>query len=200
MIFRLLPLLFGLYFAYAGAGFLALAAVGERVDATVDETVVKAVKEVPASDGSAPSYVMRTKVAYHFDLCPRRAPQQAQSDVICVKAEGSDTRILSSPYSVLAHDRGYAVPVVFLRPAPWVNAVRQPKHLVVYGLLELLLGLAVVAFEVKVIMREHQARLAAAQGQAPPDMQRADPWRDLDKPLGSDDSRPPRQDDGIQPS
>jgi hypothetical protein len=200
MIFRLLPLLIGLYFAYAGAGSLTLAVAGERVDATVDETVVKAVKEVPAPDGSAPTYVMRTKVAYHFDVCPRQAPPQVPPDAICVRAEGSDTRILSAPYSVLAHDKGYAVPVVFLRPAPWVNAVRQPKHLVVYGLLELLLGLAVVLFEVKVLMRERETRLAEAQAPVLPMAQPADLWHDLGKPLGPDDPKSSRKEEDIPPS
>jgi|GEM_PF-4426858 len=196
MIFRLLPLLLGAYFTYAGLGSLALAAFGERVDALVDETVVKAVKEVPAADGAAPSYVMRTKVSYHFDVCPRQAQT---ADAVCVKAEGSDTMILRTPYSVLPHDKGYAAPVVFLRSAPRVNALRQPKHLVVYGLLELLLGLAIVVFEVKVFLREHQARLAAAPDLALPSAQPADPWHDLGRPLGSGESESPR-DEGIPPS
>jgi hypothetical protein len=197
MIFRLLPLLVGAYFAYAGAGSLALAVLGEPVDAMVDETVIKAVKEVPAEDGSAPGYVMRTKVAYHFEVCPRQA--QA-TDISCVKAEGSDTMIQRTSYSVLDHDKGYAVPVVFLRSAPWVNAVFQPKHLIVYGLLELLLGLAVMVFEINVFRRERRDRLAVTRAACLP---AADPealWRELDRPLGAGDSKSPRPDKDIQPS
>jgi hypothetical protein len=197
MIFRLLPLLIGAYFAYAGAGSLALAVVGERVDATVDETVVKTVKEVPAADGSAPTYVMRTKVAYHFDVCPKHTPVAEES---CVKAEGSDTRILSAPYSVLAHDKGYAVPVVFLRPAPWINAVRQPKHLVVYGLLELLLGLAVVVFEIDVMRRERRERPALAAVPSRPAADAHDQWKELGKPLESELRGSQAEDDDIPSS
>ena len=215
MVFRFLPLLFGAYFAYAGASSLALAALGEQVDATVEETVVKAVKEVPVADGAAPSYVMRTKVAYHFDVCPKhpQAPAvrksvrpvpaelpipQAPED-LCVKAEGSDTMILRTPYSVLAHDKGYAVPVVFLRFAPHINAVRQPKHLVVYGLLELLLGLAIVIFEINVLRRERHDRLAAARHTVRPTAGPDELWRDLEKPISSGDSKSSRPED-IQPS
>jgi len=197
MVLRLLPLIFGGYFTYAGLGSLALAAFGERADALVDETVVKAVKEVRAADGAGPSYVMRTKVAYHFEVCPK--PAQA-SEGPCIKAEGSDTMILSTPYSVLAHDKGYAASVVFLRFAPQINAVRQPRHLIVYGLLELLLGLAVVVFEVKVLLRQRRERRAVvpdpAQGPAAP----PDPWHDLGKPLDSERPRAAEPDDGIQPS
>jgi hypothetical protein len=197
MIFRFLPLLFGIYFAYAGAGSLALAVVGEPVDAMVDETVVKAVKALPAADGAAASYVMRTKVAYHFEVCPRQAPA---ADAPCVKAEGSDTLIMRTPYSVLDRDKGYAVPAVFLRFAPRINAVLQPRHLVVYGLLELLLGLAIAAFEISVLRRERRDRLAAAAKASGP---AADPealWRDLESPIdsGGSDFEPPDED--IQPS
>jgi hypothetical protein len=165
MLFRFLPLVIGAYFAYAGAGSLALAVLGERVEATVDETVVKAVQSVPAAAGMATSYVMRTKVAYHFEVCPRPA---RSADAACVRAEGSDTMILRTAYSVPVHDRGYAVPVVFLRLAPRVNAVRQPRHLLVYGLLEMILGLAVVGFEVKVLLRERRDRPGAAGAAARP--------------------------------
>ena len=196
MIFKLIPLLLGAYFTYAGLGSLALAAFGERVDALVDETVVKAVKEVPSADGSPPTYVMRAKVAYHFDVCPRQAPA---ADAPCVKAEGSDTMILRTPYSVLAHDKGYDAPVVYLRFAPGINAVRQPKHLIVYGLLELLLGLAIVVFEVKVLLRERRERLAAAAVPVPGPATPADPWHDLGKPLDLERIRPAEPED-IPPS
>jgi hypothetical protein len=196
MIFRLLPLLLGACFAYAGASSLALAVLGEEADAIVDETVVKAVKELPAADGAAPSYVLRTKVAYHFDVCPRHLQT---SEDHCVKAEGSDTRIAHAAYSALLHDKGYDIPVVFLRCAPWINAVRQPRHLVVYGLLELLLGLAIAIFELNVLRRERQGRLAAA-GNAPRPAAEADElWRDLDRPIGSDDSKSPRPGEDSQP-
>ncbi|MCX5796243.1 MAG: hypothetical protein NTY77_12170 [Elusimicrobia bacterium] len=197
MIFKLIPLLFGAYFTYAGLGSLALAAFGARADALVDETVIKTVKEVPAADGTAPTYVMRTKVSYHFEVCPKH-PQAPEG--LCATAEGSDTWILRTPYSVLAHDKGYAVPVVFLSFAPGLNAVRQPKHLVVYGLLELLLGLAIVVFEVQVLRRERRERLAGA-GDAPlPSAEPQDSWRELEKPIVSGGSRPPGPDEDIRPS
>jgi len=192
MIFKLLPLAFGAYFAYAGLGSLALAACGTPVEALVDETVVKAVKEVPSADGSPPTYVMRTKVAYHFEVCPQG------KDGPCAKAEGSDTRILSTPYSVLPQDRGYGAPVVFLPFAPGINALRQPKHLVVYGLLELLLGLAIVVFEVKVILRERREAASASETPAPEPP--ADPWHDLGQPLTREQVKPAEPDDGISAS
>lgn len=197
MLFKLIPLLFGAYFTYAGLGSLALAVFGARVDAVVDETVVKTVKEVPAADGTAPTYVMRTKVSYRFEVCPQH-PQTPEG--LCAKAEGSDTWIRRTPYSVLDHDKGYAVPVVFLRLAPGLNALRQPKHLIVYGLLELILGLAIVVFEIQVLRRERRDRLAAAGGAVLPAAEPADPWRDLERPIASGGSEKPQPDEDIRPS
>lgn len=184
MIYKLLPLLFGAYFTYAGLGSLALAAFGRTTEATVDETVVKAVKQVPDSEGGPPTFVLRSKVAYHFDAGSRRV-------------EGADTWISRSPYEVLAHDKGYSVPVVFLSFAPGLNAVRQPKHLIVYGLLEFLLGLAIVVFEVQVLRRQRRGRLAAAGDAVLPAVEPEDPWHDLEKPISSG---PPQPDEDIRPS
>jgi hypothetical protein len=84
--------------------------------------------------------------------------------------------------------------VVFLRFVPQINAVRQPKHLVVYGLLELMLGLGLAAFEIQVLRR--QRRGPAPAGSAPPAAaQPADPWHELGTPLA-----PEAPDEDIRPS
>jgi hypothetical protein len=193
MILKLLPLLLGAYLSYAGLGSLALAAFGEEVDALVDETVVKAVKEIPGGGDVAASYVVRARIAYHFEVCPRQGGT-------CATAEGTDTMILRTPYQVLSHDKGYAAPVVFLRFAPGINAVRQPRHLVVYGLLELLLGLAIVVFEAKVLLRERRERLAALRQTALPAPAAADPYHELGRPLSPESVLPPEPEEDIPPS
>ena len=187
MIFRFLPFLLGAYFAYAGGASLTLAILGRRVDATVDETVIKAAKQIPGSGEAPPSYVLRAKVAYHFDACPGRL----QPAAACPRFEGSDTLIMRSPYEVLAQDTGYPVPVVFLAFAPQVNALCQPRHLLVYGLLEFLLGVGIVLFESRAFVRERRARgtvsLKAAAVASP-----EDPWGRLGQNLGADDRPGPR--------
>jgi hypothetical protein len=193
MVLKLLPLVLGAWLVYAGLGSLALPVFGERVDALVDETAVKAVKEIPARDGAPSSYAVRAKVSYHFEICPRSGAGG------CVHAEGSDTMILRAPSPVLARDRGYAVPVLFLRPAPGVNAVRQPRHLAVYGLLQLLLGLGIAAFEIKVLLRQRRARLAAAAPAGAPASAPADPYHELGRPLSPESLRG-REPDDIRPS
>ena len=187
MALKLLPLLAGVYFIYAGLGSLALLAFGEPADALVQATAVKTVKEVPGE-----GYVIRSRVSYHFEVCPR-------GGATCAKGEGKDTMILRASSPVLAREHGYAVPVLFLRPAPWVNAARQPRHLAVYGLLKLLLGLAIVVFEVRVLLRERRQRLAAAPSAAPLPAP-ADPYHELGRPLSPESVLPPGPDEDIRPS
>ncbi|MBI5238912.1 MAG: hypothetical protein HY926_00425 [Elusimicrobia bacterium] len=197
MIFKLLPLLFGAYLSCAGLGSLSLAAFGEPVDALVDETVVKAVKEVRGGAGGLPAYAIRSKVAYHFEACAKSA---AGAEPGCLTAEGSDTLIASASSPVQARDRGYAVPVVYLSFAPRVNALHQPMHLVVYGLLELILGLGIMAFEAKVLLRERRERLAALAAPVPAPAAPADPFHELGKPLPLESVARPAPDDDVQPS